>query len=124
MQQIAMAAVQLDHIVTDVLNTSGGGSEFSDAALDVVFGHRVRHRPARVVGNGGRRFGSPTAFGLAQDRLAACCGWGGRSFASSMRKLDAELGDAVSPAKVMDPLERRLVRVRPQTCAFRRNAAA
>src|SRR5262249_7228505 len=48
----------------------------------------------------------------------------GRAFASGMRKLDAQLGDAVSPTKVMDALERRLIVVRPHARAFRRNTAA
>src|SRR5262249_60155712 len=71
MQQITMAAVQLDHIVADAINAFGRGGEFSDAALDVIFGHRLRHRPARVEGDGGGRLRSPTAFRLAQDRLTA-----------------------------------------------------
>jgi hypothetical protein len=124
MQEVTMATVQLNHIVSDAINALRSGGEFVNAAGDIFFGHGVWHRPARVVGNGGRRLRSPTAFRLAQDGLAACCRRRGGPFASGMGKLDAQLGDAVSPAKVMDALERRLVLVGPHARAFRRNAAA
>ena len=35
MQQITMAAMQFDQVIADTIDTLGGGSKFSNAALDV-----------------------------------------------------------------------------------------
>jgi plasmid stabilization system protein ParE len=121
MQQIAVAAVQLDHVVADAIDALGRRGEFADAALDVVFGHGVRHRPAGVIGDGRRRLGSPAAFFFGQDRLAARRRRRGRTLASGVRKLHAEFGDAIGTAEIVHALERRLVIVGPHAGAFRRN---
>ena len=57
-----MRAMQFDHIIADAIDAFGGSGEFADAALDVVLGHGVRHRPAVVIGNRGRRLWRPAAF--------------------------------------------------------------
>ena len=95
MGKIAVRAMQLDDIVADAVDALGGGGELVEAALDVVLGHRVRHRPAGIVGNGRRRLRRPAALLFGQDRLAAGRRRHGRAFASGMCELHAELGDAV-----------------------------
>ena len=118
-QQIAVAAVQLDHIVADAIDALGRRGEIADAALDVVLGHGVRHRPAGVVGDGRWRLRRPTAFLFSQYRLAARRWRRSRAFASGVRKLHAEFRDAISAAEIVHAFERHLVIVGIHAGAFR-----
>ena len=120
-QQIAVAAMQLDHVVADAVDALGRRGEFADAALDVVLGHGVRHRPAGVIRDGRRRLGRPAAFLFGQNRLAAGRRRRGRAFAPGMRQLHAELGDAVGAAEIVHALQRRLVVVGIHAGAFGRD---
>ncbi len=122
MRQIAVRAVQLDHVIADAVDALGGGGEFAEAALDVVLGHGVRHRPAGVVGDRRRRFRRPGVRSF-EDRLAAGGRRRGRAFAAGMRELHAELGDAVLAAEIVHALERGFVLVGIHAGAFRRDAA-
>src|SRR5215467_13643280 len=117
MCEIAVSAVQFDDIVTNAIDARGGLGEFPDDALDVVLCHCVRHGPASVVGNCRGRFRGPAAFFLGQDRLAAGRRRCGRPLTSRMSKLNAELGDTVLTAEIMDALKRLLVVVRPHARA-------
>ena len=49
MRQIAVSAVQFDHVVPDTIDALGGFREFAQAPFDVVLGHCVGNRPAGVV---------------------------------------------------------------------------
>src|SRR6185312_14299862 len=104
----AVRAVQLDHIIADAVDALGGRGELAEAALDVVFGHGVRHRPAGVVGDGRGRLRRP-GVGTLQDRLAAGGRRRSRALAAGMRELHAELGDSVLPTEIVYALERGLV---------------
>ena len=117
-----MRAVQLDHVVADAVDALGGCGEFADAALDVVLGHGVRHRPAGVVGDRRGRLRRPGVRSF-EDRLAAGGRRRGRAFASGVRELHAELGNAVLAAEIVHALERGFVVVRIHAGAFRRDAA-
>ena len=74
-----------------------------------------------VVRDGRWRLGRPAALFFAQYRLAARRRGRRRTFASGMRKLHTEFGDAVGAAEIVHALERRLVIVRIHPRAFRRN---
>ena len=122
MGKITVSAVQLDHVVADAIDPLSGSGELAEAALDVVFGHGVRHRPAGVVRDGRRRLRRPAALLFGQYRLAARRRGRRRTFASGMCKLHAEFGDAVGAAEIVYAFERRLVIVGIHAGAFRRNS--
>ena len=124
MQAVAVRAVQLDHVEAEPQAAQGGVDERVLHPLQPDRVERDRRVPPGVVGDRRRRLRRPAAFRLAQNRLAAGRRRRSRPLAAGMRKLHAELGDAVSAAEVMDPLERHLVLVRPHAGAFRRDAAA
>ena len=122
MRQVAVRAMQFDDIVADAVDALRGRDEFANHALDVVLGHRLRHRPAGVVGDCRRRFRRP-GVGPLEDRLAAGGGRHLRTLAARVRELHAELGDAVLPAEVVHALERLLVVVGIHAGALGRDAA-
>ena len=120
MGEVAVRAVELDDVVADAVDALRGGGEFAEAALDVVLGHGMGHRPAGVVGDGRWRLRRPRVRTF-KDRLAARRRRRGRALAAGMRQLHAELGHTVGPAEIVHPLERRLVFVRPHAGTSRRD---
>ena len=116
-QQIAVAAVQLDQIVADALDATRGSGELADQPADVVLGERVRNRPALIIGQRRRRFGLPCVL-LGRQRLAAGGGDLRRALAAGVRELHPELGDTVRAAEIVHALERRFVGIRPHAGTF------
>src|SRR5581483_8882226 len=105
MREISVCAVQLDHIITDAIDALCSCGELADAALDVILGHRARHRPAGVVRNCGWCLRRP-CVGSLQDRLAPRSWRRGRSFTAGMSELHAKLCYSVRPAEIVHAFER------------------
>ena len=123
MGKIAVSAMQLDHVVADTVHALCGCGEFAHNALNVVFGHGVRHRPSPIHRE---LLTEPPASRRRvhrENRLASSGGRRGRPFAARMRELYAEFRHAILTAEVVHPLEGGLVVVRPHARAFWRDAA-
>ena len=122
MHEVAVAGMQFDQVIADAFGTADRGDVVRLELRNVVQRHRPRHMPALIIGERRRRHRLPGAL-LLRQRLATERRWQGRSLAAGMAKLDAMLGNAILPAEIDDPLQRPLIVIGAERCAFQRDPA-
>jgi hypothetical protein len=107
MDEIAVCAVDFDHIKTDTIGALGGIGKGPDRALDASLIERLRCIAARIRNVGGAEW-CPAAI-LGRYCFLPFPSGRNRALAAAVIKLAAQLGAAMFAAKRDDACERFLV---------------
>ena len=105
MNQVAVAAMELNQVVADPVGALDRCDEVCLDLLQASLGQRFGYRPVRSKWQGRWSHRRPGAFSRSQ-RLAACRGHVGGAFSAGMGDLYADLGGAELLAEIYDTLGR------------------